>query len=107
MVETNFDAVKHFISFNVTQLLEIVSMSVLIKLYGDNQGKKYRGRLIEKVIQAFPKKLMLFQPNYHVLEIVVSKDSTLEKNIDTLVDKRAYINKAAGYISEEIIRFFQ
>ena len=50
---------------------------------------------------------MFFQPNYHVPETVVSKDSTLEKNIDTLVDRRAYINKAAEYISEETIRFSQ
>ena len=42
-----------------------------------------------------------------MLETVASKDSTLEKNIDTLVDKIVYINRAAEYISEEIIRFFQ
>ena len=48
---------------------------------------------------------MFFQPNYHVLEIVVSKDSTLEENIDTLVGKRAYINKDAEYVREDIIRF--
>ena len=48
---------------------------------------------------------MFFQPNYHVPEIAVSEDSTLEENIDTLVDKRAYINKAAEYIREDIIRF--
>ena len=50
---------------------------------------------------------MFCQPNYHVPEIVISKDSTLEENIDTLVDKRAYINKAAEYIREDIIHFFQ
>ena len=48
---------------------------------------------------------MFCQPNYHVPEIVISKDSTLEENIDTLVDKRAYINKAAEYIREDINRF--
>ena len=48
---------------------------------------------------------MFCQQNYHVPEIVISKDSTLEENIDTLVDKRAYINKAAEYIREDIDRF--
>lgn len=48
---------------------------------------------------------MFFQSIYHLPEIVVSKDTTLEENIDTLVDKRAYINKAAEYVREDIIRF--
>ena len=56
MHETNFDAVKKFISLNVSQLCQVASMSVLMKLYGGNQGKTYRGRLKEKVIQVFPEK---------------------------------------------------
>ena len=54
MHETNFDAVKKFISFTVIQLSQVASVSVLMKLYGGNQGKTYRGRLKEKVIQVFP-----------------------------------------------------
>ena len=48
---------------------------------------------------------MFFQAIYYVPEIVFSKDSTLEEIINTLVDKRAYINKAAEYIREDINRF--
>ena len=56
MHESNFDAVKKFISLKVIQLCQVASMSVLMKLYGGNQGKTYRGRLKEKVIQVFPEK---------------------------------------------------
>ena len=59
-----------------------------------------RRTLKEKEIQVFPE--MLFQAIYYVPEIVFSKDSTLEEIINTLVDKRAYINKAAEYIREDI-----
>ena len=59
-----------------------------------------RRTLKEKEIQVFPE--MFFQAIYYVPQIVFSKDSTLEEIINTLVDKRAYINKAAEYIREDI-----
>ena len=48
---------------------------------------------------------MFIQLNYHYgKQLVVCKDIEKE-NIDPLVDKRTYINKAAEYIKEDIIRF--
>ena len=41
MHKTNFDSVKSFISLNVIQLRQVISMSFLMKLYGCNQGKTY------------------------------------------------------------------
>ena len=73
--------------------------------HGGNQGKTYRGKLKKKLIQAFPEKFMLFQPNHRVPEIVASKDSTLKENNDTLVDKNVNISKDAEYIREDNIRF--
>ena len=105
MRETNFDVVKSFISLNVIQPRQFFSMSDLMKFYVGNQEKMYRGRLKQKVIQEFPEKLMFIQPNYHYeKQLVVCKDIEKE-NIDPLVDKRTYINKAAEYIKEDIIRF--
>ena len=48
---------------------------------------------------------MFIQLNYHYgKQLVVCKDIEKE-NIDPFVDKRTYINKAAEYIKEDIIRF--
>ena len=59
MHKTNFDSVKSFISLNVIQLCQDISMRFLMKLYGCNQGKTYRGRLKESN-SGVPRKVNVF-----------------------------------------------
>ena len=69
-------------------------------------GKNVQRKIKGKSDSGVPRKLNVFSTKLSRTKNVVSKDSTLEENIDTLVDKRAYINKAAEYIREDIIHFF-
>ena len=69
-------------------------------------GKNVQRKIKGKSDSGVPRKLNVFSTKLSRTKNVVSKDSTLEENIDTLVDKRAYINKAADYIREDIIHFF-
>ena len=69
-------------------------------------GKDVQRKIKGKSDSGVPRKVNVFSTKLSRTKNVVSKDSTLEENIDTLVDKRAYINKAAEYIREDIIHFF-
>ena len=63
MLKANFDTVKNFISWNVIQLRQVVSMTVVMKLHGGNQGKTYGGRLKEKSDSGVPRKVNVFSIN--------------------------------------------
>ena len=64
MRETNFDAVKNFISLNAIQLRQVVSITVLTKLCGGNQGKTYRG-IKGKSDSGGPRKINVFSKIAH------------------------------------------
>ena len=61
--------------------------------------------MMEIIVQVFPKKLFFLQQNYHVPEQVVNTKTTIEENIDILIDETASIQKAVDYIKKDIILF--
>ena len=101
-VVTNFEIVKDFISKNILEMHQAVSMQTLVNLYGGGNDHRYRGKLKEWIKLGFPGLLIFIQPAANIPEVVISKDTTL---IDPLLDKNVYIARAAEYLRHDILEF--
>lgn len=105
----DFNAVCGVIEENILKGQQCISMDTLMVTYGIGLGVRQRRQgLKERLLKAYPEKLVFFSPEYHYPQVVISKQSlgtqSLSKSLE-FSDEYA-VKKAASVIREAVLKLF-
>ena len=99
-----FAEVCEFINYNILKMNQSVSISVIRNIYGDDDGKSKRRRMLkEKLVNEFSNQLLFIQPGNNFPEIIINANTTSLNYLP--VDKEHHIKKAAEYLKEDVLEY--
>ena len=101
----NFDAVKNFLEDHVLKNNQAASMSLIHDLYADdhNGDARYRSKLKQKIVEAFPEKLLFLTIDGKSPQVVVSSEGIYSKNM--MGCNEALLQEAAKYLQSEVLAY--
>ena len=101
----NFDAVKNFLEDHVLKNNQTASMSLIHDLYADDHDgdARYRSKLKQKIVEAFPEKLLFLTIDGKSPQVVVSSEGIYSKNM--MGCNEALLQEAAKYLQSEVLAY--
>ena len=101
----NFDAVKNFLEDHVLKNNQAASMSLIHDLYADDHDgdTRYRSKLKQKIVEAFPEKLLFLTIDGKSLQVVVSSEGIYSKNM--IGCNEALLQEAAKYLQSKVLAY--
>ena len=101
----NFDAVKNFLEDHVLKNNQAASMSLIHDLYADDHDgdTRYRSKLKQKIVEAFPEKLLFLTIDGKSPQVVVSSEGIYSKNM--MGCNEALLQEAAKYLQSEVLAY--
>ena len=101
----NFDAVKNFLEDHVLKNTQAASMPLIHDLYADDHDgdTRYCSTLKQKIVEAFPEKLLCLTIDGKRPQVVVSSDGIYSKNM--MGCNEALLQEAAKYLQSEVLAY--
>ena len=102
----DFKAVCSVIDHEVLSLSKEVSMNVLIDVYGIGRDQhQYRQYLQERILKHYDEKIVFLRPEYHGVQVIISKQSLSEKSFSSRVQfSNDFILKTAASIIHNSVK---
>ena len=100
-----FDAVKNFLEDHVLKNNQAASMPLIHDLYADDHDgdTRYRRKLKQKIVEAFPEKLLFLTLDGKRPQVVVSSEGIYSKNM--MGCNEALLQEAAKYLQSEALAY--